>query len=140
MCSRGCLPALTFSHLAHRFPTVIIFASGTGIATAAALIESPVGVGTHISPRLRQDVRLYYAAPNRTSLCLADRFEQWEEDYKVVVKPTTSGFMDAWDGDDTLVYDPENTAAVILSECSHPFTIKSRLSCIATMPACMHVC
>lgn len=48
-----------------RFPTIVIFASGSGIATAAALIESPVGVCTHISPKLRGDVRVYYLAPNR---------------------------------------------------------------------------
>jgi hypothetical protein len=48
-----------------RFPTIVIFASGSGIATAAALIESPVGVCTHISPKLRGDVRVYYQAPNR---------------------------------------------------------------------------
>lgn len=99
-----------------RYPTIVIFASGAGIATAAALIESPVGVSTHLSPTLRSDVRLYYSVPNRASLCLADRFSDWEEQYKVVVVPTTSGFMDAWDGDDTLVYDPDMTAAIILSK------------------------
>eukprot|EP00879_Flechtneria_rotunda_P022233 GHRR01023459.1.p1 GENE.GHRR01023459.1~~GHRR01023459.1.p1 ORF type:complete len:333 (+),score=84.39 GHRR01023459.1:149-1147(+) len=98
-----------------RYPTIVMFASGAGIATATALIESPVGCSTHLSPRMRTDVRLYYAAPNRTSLCLTDRFESWQEQYNVTVIPTTSGFMDAWDGDDTLVYDPETTAAVILT-------------------------
>jgi hypothetical protein len=59
---------------------------------------------------------VYYNAPNRTSLCLTDSYERWAEELKVEVVPTTNGFMDAWDGDDTLVYDPETTAAVILSE------------------------
>jgi hypothetical protein len=35
----------------------------------------------------------------------------------VQVVPTTVSFSDAWDGDDTLVYDPESTVAFILSEC-----------------------
>lgn len=52
----------------------------------------------------------------RTSLCLTDRFDRWQEQLGVQVVPTTSGFMDAWDGDDTLVYEPESTAAFILSE------------------------
>ncbi|WIA14950.1 hypothetical protein OEZ85_001661 [Tetradesmus obliquus] len=98
-----------------RFPTVVIFASGHGIATAAALLESPLGAPTHLSPTLRSDVRVYYNAPNRTSLCLTDRFEKWEEQLTVEVVATTNGFMDAWDGDDTLVYDPEATAAIILT-------------------------
>jgi hypothetical protein len=100
---------------AFRYPTVVIFASGAGIATASSLIESPIGASTHISPQLRSDVRLYYSAPNRTSLCLTDRFETWKEQFGVLVVPSTSGFMDAWDGDDTLVYDPEMTAAIILT-------------------------
>eukprot|EP00878_Enallax_costatus_P008856 GHUV01009258.1.p1 GENE.GHUV01009258.1~~GHUV01009258.1.p1 ORF type:complete len:342 (+),score=68.56 GHUV01009258.1:752-1777(+) len=100
---------------AFRYPTVVIFASGPGVATAAALIASPSGIATHLSPKLRSNVRLYYSAPNRTSLCLTDKFEAWEEQYGVLVVPTTSGFMDAWDGDDTLVYDPETTAAFILT-------------------------
>jgi hypothetical protein len=49
-----------------RFPTVVIFAAGTaGIAAASALISSPQGVSTCVSPKLRSDVRLYYNAPNR---------------------------------------------------------------------------
>lgn len=32
------------------------------------------------------------------------------------VVPTTVSFSDAWDGDDTLVYEPESTAAFILSK------------------------
>ncbi|KAF6252479.1 hypothetical protein COO60DRAFT_1704250 [Scenedesmus sp. NREL 46B-D3] len=98
-----------------RFPTVIIFASGHGIATAAALLESPLGAPTHLSSTLRADVRVYYNAPNRASLCLTDRYERWATELKVEVVPTTNGFMDAWDGDDSLVYDPETTAAVILT-------------------------
>lgn len=114
--ARCCLHCLLPHFLRCRFPTVVIFTSGHGIATAAALLESPLGAPTHLSPTLRSDVRVYYNAPNRTSLCLTDRFEKWEEQLKVEVVATTNGFMDAWDGDDTLVYDPEATAAIILSE------------------------
>jgi hypothetical protein len=58
----------------------------------------------------------FLLAPCRTSLCLTDRWEQWQEQLGVQVVPTTASFSDAWDGDDTLVYDPEATAAFILSE------------------------
>jgi NAD(P)H-flavin reductase len=98
---------------------VVVFASGHGIATAAALLESPLGAPTHLSPKLRADVRVYYNAPNRASLCLTDRFNDWADQLNVAVVTTTNGFMDAWDGDDTLVYDPETTAAIILSELLH---------------------
>ena len=58
----------------------------------------------------------------RTSLCLTDRWEDWEEQLGVQVVPTTTSFMDAWDGDDTLVYEPESTAAFILSEWEGAWT------------------
>lgn len=67
------LTELHFFYCVCSFPTIVIFASGSGIATAAAVIESPLGVSTHLSPAMRKDIRLYYAAPNRTSLCLTDR-------------------------------------------------------------------
>eukprot|EP00775_Hariotina_reticulata_P004579 gene4579-4833_t len=98
-----------------RYPTIVMFVSGAGIATAAALIESPLGVSTHLSPRLRSDIRVYYSTANRMSMCLTEKFDKWQEEYNVQVVPTTAGFMDAWDGDDTLVYDPDTTAAIILT-------------------------
>lgn len=60
---------------------------------------------------------LFSLTPYRTSLCLTERWDQWQEQYGVQVVPTTASFSDAWDGDDTLVYDPDSTAAFILSEC-----------------------
>lgn len=62
------------------------------------------------------EVRKDIALTPRFGLCLACRFEKWKEEFNVQVVPTTAGFMDAWDGDDTLVYDPETTAALVLSK------------------------
>lgn len=119
-----------------RFPTLVIFAAGGGIATAAALVESPLGAPTHLGLPLRADVRLFYVAPNRASLALTEKFDGWAERYNVTVVPTTAGFMDAWDEDDSLVYDPATTAAIVLSEfflsCFFFFVLHARL-----VAACM---
>jgi hypothetical protein len=55
----------------------------------------------------------------------------------VQVVPSTAGFMDAWDGDNSLVYDPDTTAAIILSE-QHPVQVSAILlysSCFMILTA-----
>lgn len=42
-----------------RYPTLVLFVEGRGIATARALIESPSSV-TNLGLEFRQDVRMYY--------------------------------------------------------------------------------
>lgn len=55
-------------------------------------------------------------APNRDSLCFKDLYEEWEAQHNCkVVYGTRETFMDLFDNDDTLMYEPETTAAIILT-------------------------
>ena len=56
-------------------------------------------------------------------MCYQELFSQWQEQYGVRVVITTRSFQDAFDGDDELVYDPETTAAIILSESGARFWV-----------------
>lgn len=63
---------------------------------------------------------LYYfyfpQAPNQASLCYRDELDTWEEKYGIKVITSTRGtFQDLFDDDDTLMYEPESTAALILT-------------------------
>lgn len=96
-------------------PTIVIFAEGAGIAAARALVESQPDTGA-LSFALRRDVRLYYRAPNQGSLCYRGLFERWESEHGVKVVTSTRGsFSDMFDDDETLMYEPESTAAIILT-------------------------
>eukprot|EP00877_Chromochloris_zofingiensis_P007150 jgi/Chrzof1/2689/Cz11g25090.t1 len=96
-----------------RYPTLVLFVEGRGIATARALIESPSSV-TNLGLEFRQDVRMYYRAPNEASLCYKELIPHWES-LGVTVHTTTSTLQDAFDDDDTLMYDPDYTGAIILT-------------------------
>ena len=52
--------------------------------------------------------------PNEDSVCYESLFEEWEEKYGVKTTVHTSTFLDAFDDDDTLEYEPEATAVVSL--------------------------
>ena len=55
-------------------------------------------------------------APNQASLCFANEFAVWEETYGVkVISSTRDTFQEMFDEDETLVYEPETTAAIILT-------------------------
>jgi hypothetical protein len=54
--------------------------------------------------------------PNEAAVCFRERFEAWKELGNVRVEVTTRGFGDAFDGDMSLLYDPDSTAAIILGE------------------------
>ena len=56
-------------------------------------------------------------APNEASFCYRDAFGAWPSIGPVRVVTTTRGFADAFDDDNLLMYDPDTTAAIILSEC-----------------------
>ena len=54
-------------------------------------------------------------APNQEALCYKDRYEEWEQKYCCkVITSTRDTFQDMFDDDNTLAYEPESTAAVIL--------------------------
>jgi len=97
------------------YRTVIIMAEGTAIATAKALIEAGSCVcGLNLA--FRESVRLYYRAPNDASVAFKPLFESWEKDFNCkVLTATREQFIDVFDGDDDLEYEPATTAAVILT-------------------------
>lgn len=55
-------------------------------------------------------------APNDASFVFSDQFERWQDELHVSVVASTSSFQDTFDDDDTLMYDPEYTGAIILCE------------------------
>ncbi|KAL4855062.1 Fruit protein [Chlorella vulgaris] len=97
------------------FPTIVMFVEGAGIAAAKALIEAgtdQAGLGL----RRRQDVRMYYRAPNEAALCYRERYDEWGSKYGVrVLTSTRDSFADMFDDDETLMYEPDTTAAIILT-------------------------
>lgn len=97
----------------YRYPTVVMFVTGAGIATAKALLESDTSV-PNLGLNFRDDVRMYYLAPNESSFVYRQHWDDWEE-RGCKVLTTTRSFHDAFDDDQTLMYDPEATAAVILT-------------------------
>ena len=55
-------------------------------------------------------------APNQEALSFQNRFGEWEERHRCKVITSTRGtFMDMFDDDDTLMYEPAQTAAIILT-------------------------
>lgn len=76
----------------YRFPTIVMFVSGKGIAHARALVRAPSDVA-NLSIGFRKDVRMYYK----------------------VTTTTSKSFFEAFDDDNTLVYNPETSGAIILT-------------------------
>lgn len=99
----------------YTYPTIVIFCEGLGIAAARALIEARPEVGG-LNFGLRTDVRMYYRAPNEALLLYRELFGEWQEKYSVqVITSTRDTFTDMFDNDDTLMYDPATTAAVVVT-------------------------
>lgn len=97
------------------YPTVIVFVEGLGIAAAKALVSATPD-SVDMSAGMREDFTMYYRAPNEASLCFKDELEEWKEKYHVkVVTSTRDSFSDMFDDDDTLVYEPQGTVAIILT-------------------------
>ena len=101
-----------------------MFAKGSGIALAKALIECAPGMGLALP--CREDVRLYYGAAVDGELAFREQWPEWEARGGVKVRPAvlTPGaatvavrgtVRDAFDADDVM-YDPALTAAVVLGD------------------------
>ncbi|KAJ7954182.1 fruit protein [Quillaja saponaria] len=75
-----------------KYPTVLIFATGSGISPIRSLIE------TGFSTSKRSDVRLYYGARNLQRMAYQDRFKDWESS-GVKVVPVLSQPNDSWTGE-----------------------------------------
>ena len=59
---------------------------------------------------------LLLQAPNQDALLFKDRYETWEKEYNCkVATGTRETFMDLFDDDDTLEYEPATTAALIFT-------------------------
>jgi hypothetical protein len=96
-----------------RYPTIVLFVNNAGIATARSLITSDVDV---LQGDLRESIHMYYKAPNKASMCFQEEFDDWKEQYGVhVFTSTRDTFQDMFDEDETLMYTPEGTAAIILT-------------------------
>ena len=55
-------------------------------------------------------------APNQEALCYKDRYDEWEKDLSCkIITSTRDSFQDMFDDDNTLAYEPESTAAIILT-------------------------
>ncbi|XVF44244.1 hypothetical protein PTKIN_Ptkin02bG0104800 [Pterospermum kingtungense] len=74
------------------YPTVLIFATGSGISPIRSLIESGFGADK------RFDVRLYYGARNLRRMAYQDRFKEWESS-GVKIVPVLSQPDDSWTGE-----------------------------------------
>ncbi|CAM6017319.1 unnamed protein product [Sphagnum balticum] len=109
-----------------RFPTLIIFAQGLGIAVARAIVEAKDGDIGSLNLNFRNDVRLYYTASKPSMLAYQSNFADWEAKKVKVCTAVdeTSGeewqgcvgsFTKLWDEDD-IEYDPQTTAAVVCVE------------------------
>lgn len=120
------------------FPTMLFFASGRGIAVARAIIEAKEGDKGSLSLGFREEVRLYYSAPDPTLIAYKGKFKEWEKK-QVKIRTTVSStagedwegfvgsFTSLWDEDD-IEYDPDTTAAVVCVEDDARTEMKELLS------------
>ncbi|KAG2319860.1 hypothetical protein Bca52824_013073 [Brassica carinata] len=74
------------------YPTVLIFATGSGISPIRSLIETGFGADR------RSDVRLYYGARNLKRMAYQEKFKEWESS-GVKVVPVLSQPDDGWKGE-----------------------------------------
>ncbi|KAG2700803.1 hypothetical protein I3760_06G014600 [Carya illinoinensis] len=101
------------------YPTVLIFATGSGISPIRSLIESGFGASK------RSDVRLYYGARNLKRMAYQDRFRDWESS-GVKIVPVLSQPDDSWTGESGYVqaafsrakqiYSPQSVGAVLCGQ------------------------
>ena len=99
----------------YAYPLVVLLAEGDGIAAARALIEARSGLGG-LCLNVRDEVRLFYRVRNREEACYADRFAEGWGNVKVTVH--TDSFLEAWDADDELEYEPDMTAVLAFGDAA----------------------
>ncbi|XP_062145086.1 fruit protein pKIWI502 [Alnus glutinosa] len=101
------------------YPTVLIFATGSGISPIRSLIESGIGASK------RSDVRLYYGARNLKRMAYQEKFKDWESS-GVKIVPVLSQPDDSWRGESGYVqaaftrakqiYSPQSAGAVLCGQ------------------------
>jgi hypothetical protein len=125
---RGTGPDLKPLAGAFAYPTVVVFAAGSGIATARALLTAPPSASP-LALHLRKSIVVYYRAESASSLVWRDQFDAWAAEAAAgpggaprsgaptsvrVVASSRDTFADMFDDDDALEYDPAGTAALLL--------------------------
>ncbi|CAN1151620.1 Fruit protein pKIWI502 [Linum perenne] len=102
-----------------KYPTVLIFATGSGISPIRSLIESG------FSANQRSDVRLYYGVRNLKRMAYQDRFKDWESSgvkvIPVLSQPDSSwkgkaGYVQAAFASSTQISSPAGTGAVLCGQ------------------------
>ncbi|KAH9746528.1 FAD-binding FR-type domain-containing protein [Citrus sinensis] len=101
------------------YPTVLIFATGSGISPIRSLIESG------FSSKERSDVRLYYGARNLKRMAYQDKFKEWESS-GVKIVPVLSQPDGNWSGETGYVqaafsrakkiFNPQGTGVVLCGQ------------------------
>ncbi|KAL9453342.1 hypothetical protein AB3S75_009027 [Citrus x aurantiifolia] len=101
------------------YPTVLIFATGSGISPIRSLIESG------FSSKERSDVRLYYGARNLKRMAYQDKFKEWESS-GVKIVPVLSQPDGNWSGETGYVqaafsrakkiFNPHGTGVVLCGQ------------------------
>jgi len=96
------------------YRTILLFASGRGIATAKALIESSASASRGgLDFSFREQVKLYYKVKGDDDVCYGqDVFKRWETDYGVKTVVCKGSFSEAIDDDDELEFDPAASACI----------------------------
>jgi arabinosyltransferase len=99
------------------FPTVLIFATGSGISPIKALIESGA---LEAAGKKRKDVRLYFGANDPSFMAYKDLLNTWESKYGVAVIPVYSDVdkkyvQDAF-AEDTRITEWSGVAAVLCGQ------------------------
>lgn len=99
------------------YPSVLIFATGSGISPIRSLIESGFDASK------RQDVRLYYGARNLKRMAYQDKFKDWESSGIKIVPVLSQPDDDHWSGERGYVQaafarakrisNPQGTGAVL---------------------------
>ncbi|CAL1381685.1 unnamed protein product [Linum trigynum] len=102
-----------------KYPTLLIFATGSGISPIRSLIESGFGANH------RSDVRLYYGARNLKRMAYQDRFKDWESS-GVTIVPVLSQPDNSWSGEAgyvqaafaraTQISSPAGTGAILCGQ------------------------
>ena len=79
-------------------------------------------------------------APNQDALCFKDLHKKWEQENGCkVITGTRETFMDLFDNDDTLTYEPGTTAALIFTGGDEEAE-KAALEVRTSIPQCVAQC
>jgi hypothetical protein len=128
---------------AFAYPTIVIFAYGTGIATVKALLTT-APADDALALHLRRSVTVFYRAVTASDIVWRDEFEAWcaaaaaGPGGKGVGGPavrvrvsTRDSYADMFDGDDELEYDPATTAAIVVTGGDGEATADALAACEA---------